>query len=291
MRLRPMVAGMGRHGLPPPSSPGMVLSPMAARGTDTDALRPAAGSRWRRLMPLAILAAGLALFFIAGGHRVLTFDALRAHRAELAAWVAEHRLLALLAYLVAYAFLVAFSLPLAALATLVGGLLFGAVLGTTLAVLGATAGAIAVFLAARSALGDLLRARADSFLGRLEAGFRRDAFSYLLFLRLVPVFPFWLVNIAPAVFRVPLRVYAITTFLGIIPGTAVYCSVGAGLGAVLDRNEAPRLDVVLEPQVLLPLLALAMLSLVPMLYGRWKRARAPGAAGCDGQEPGRRPVP
>jgi uncharacterized membrane protein YdjX (TVP38/TMEM64 family) len=155
-------------------------------------------------------------------------------------------------------------------------MLFGAVLGTSLTVLGATAGAVAVFLAARSAFGDVLRARADSFVGRLEAGFRRDAFSYLLFLRLVPAFPFWLVNIAPAVFKVPLRTFAITTFLGIIPGTAVYCSVGAGLGSVLDRNEAPDLGLVFEPRVLLPLLALAALALVPMLYGRWKARRGGG---------------
>jgi uncharacterized membrane protein YdjX (TVP38/TMEM64 family) len=213
------------------------------------------------------------LFFATGLDRVLTFDALRAHRAELAAWVAGHRLLAALMYLAAYTVLVAFSLPLASLATLLGGLLFGAVLGTSLTVIGATLGAIAVFLAARSAFGDILRARADSFLGRLEAGFRRDALSYLLFLRLVPVFPFWLVNIAPAIFKVPLRTYAITTFLGIIPGTAVYCSVGAGLGAVFDRGGAPDFGIVFEPQVLLPLLALAALSLVPMIYGRWKARR------------------
>ncbi|HEX2892167.1 TVP38/TMEM64 family protein [Vineibacter terrae] len=225
------------------------------------------------MTPLALLIVGLALFFATGLHRVLTFDALRAHRVALAAWVADHRLLALLLYLMAYTILVAFSLPLATLATLLGGWLFGTLVGTTLAVLGATIGGIAVFLAARSAFGDLLRARADSFLGRMEAGFRRDAFSYLLFLRLVPIFPFWLVNVAPAVFRVKLRTYAITTFFGIIPGTAVYCSVGAGLGGVLDRNETPDVKLIFEPQVLLPLLALAALSLVPMLYGRWKAAR------------------
>ncbi|HKU99855.1 MAG TPA: TVP38/TMEM64 family protein [Vineibacter sp.] len=244
---------------------------MTAR--DTDDARRAALPRWRRWVPLAVLAAGLVLFFATGLHRVLTFEALRHHRAALTAWVGDHYVLAVLLYVATYTVLVAFSLPLASLATLLGGWLFGAVTGTTLTVLGATMGAIAVFLAARSALGDLLRARADSFLGRMEAGFRRNAMSYLLFLRLVPVFPFWLVNIAPAVFKVPLRTYALTTFLGIIPGTAVYCSVGAGLGGVLDRNETPDLKLVFEPQILLPLLALAGLSLVPMLYDRWKTSR------------------
>lgn len=246
---------------------------MPARGTDIEATPRGSGLRWRRLLPVGILVVGLILFFVTGLHRVLTFDALRAHRGELAAWVDAHGVLAALIYLVGYAILVAFSLPLASLATLLGGLLFGTVLGTALAVAGATVGAMAVFAAARSAFGNLLRARAGSFLGRLEAGFRRDAFSYLLFLRLVPVFPFWLINIAPAVFRVPWRAYAVATFLGIIPGTAVYCSVGASLGGVLDRNEAPDLKVVLEPQVLLPLLALAVLALVPVLYGRWKASR------------------
>jgi uncharacterized membrane protein YdjX (TVP38/TMEM64 family) len=222
---------------------------------------------------LAVLALGLVLFLALGLGRLLTFETLRDHRAELLAWVADRRLLAALAYMVAYAVLVAFSLPLATFATLAGGLLFGAVLGTGLTVCGATAGAIAVFLAARSAAGELLRARADSFLGRMEAGFRRNAASYMLVLRLVPAFPFWLVNIAPAIFKVPLRTFTLTTFLGIIPGTAVYCSVGAGLGRVFDRNEVPDLKIVFEPQILLPILALAALSLVPVAYGRWKTRR------------------
>jgi len=264
---RMMVAGARA----PSHVPGCDTKTMAARDTD-DSSHPVP-ARWRRWLPLGVLVAGLVVFFATGLHRVLTFDALRTHRAALSAWVSDHYLLAALLYVATYAALVAFSLPLASLATLLGGWLFGAVMGTTLTVLGATVGAIAVFLAARSALGDLLRARADSFLGRMEAGFRRNALSYLLFLRLVPVFPFWLVNIAPAVFKVPLRTYALTTFLGIIPGTAVYCSVGAGLGGVLDRNETPDLKLVFEPQILLPLLALAGLSLVPMLYGRWKASR------------------
>jgi uncharacterized membrane protein YdjX (TVP38/TMEM64 family) len=245
---------------------------MAARGSNGDVTQGPA-FRWHRFVPLAVLVAGLVLFFGAGLDQVLTFEALRSHRAGLVAWVTDHRLLAALVYMGGYALLVAFSLPLASLATLVGGLLFGAVAGTALTVLGATAGAMAVFLAARSAFGDLLRARADSFVGRMEAGFRRDAFSYLLFLRLVPVFPFWLVNIAPAIFKVPLRTQFITTLLGIIPGTAVYCSVGAGLGGVFDRNEAPSAGLIFEPQILLPMLALAVLALVPVLYGRWKAAR------------------
>ncbi|HJQ56213.1 MAG TPA: VTT domain-containing protein [Vineibacter sp.] len=252
------------------------MKSMAVPEPQSNASPISTAPRWRRLLPLTVLVAGLGLFFATGLHRLLTFEALRAHHAELSAWVAAHRLLAALAYLVAYAVLVAFSLPLAALVTLVGGLLFGAVLGTTLTVIGATTGAVAVFLAARSAFGDVLRSRADSFLGRLEAGFQRDAFSYLLFLRLVPAFPFWLVNIAPAIFKVKLRTFAITTFLGIIPGTAVFCSVGAGLGSVLDRNEAPNLGLVFEPRILLPLLALAALALVPVLYGRWKARRGAG---------------
>ena len=172
-----------------------------------------------------------------------------------------------------YAAMVAFSLPGGALATIVGGFLFGVVAATVYAVIGATVGATVLFLAARTALGGALRARAGPALKRMEEGFRKNALNYLLVLRLVPIFPFWLVNIAPAIFKVPLRTYAITTLLGIIPGTAVYCSVGAGLGGVFERNEAPDAGLIFEPQILLPLLALAILSLVPMLYGRWKASR------------------
>ena len=140
---------------------------------------------------------------------------------------------------------------------------------------GATLGAVAVFLAARTAFGDVLRRRAGPLLRKLQDGLQQDALSYLLVLRLIPLFPFWLVNIAPAVFGVSLRVYTVATLIGILPATIIYCSVGAGLGALLDEDLdlASLGRIILEPQYILPLLGLALLSLLPIGYRRWKMRR------------------
>jgi uncharacterized membrane protein YdjX (TVP38/TMEM64 family) len=159
----------------------------------------------------------------------------------------------------------AFSIPGGALATIVGGYLFGLWLGVAASVVGATLGAMAVFLAARTALGELLRAKAGGALRRMEEGFRRNAFSYLLVLRLVPVFPFWLVNLVPAFCGVSLRTYALATLIGIIPGSFVFVSVGSGLGALLDRGETPDLKIIFQWKFLLPILGLALLALLPVI--------------------------
>ncbi|MBS0539224.1 MAG: TVP38/TMEM64 family protein, partial [Proteobacteria bacterium] len=152
----------------------------------------------RRLLPVAILLLGLALFFVLELERHLSFETLSRNHAELEQWVADHGALAALAFVAAYAAIVAFSLPVAAFATAVSGFLFGIRLGAVLSVAGATLGAMALFVAARSAFYDLFHARAGHAVQRLEDGFRRHSFSYLLFLRLVPLFPFWLVNIVAA---------------------------------------------------------------------------------------------
>lgn len=228
---------------------------------------------WRRLLPLAVLLLGLALFLLLGLERYLSFEMLGKHQAALADWVAGHQVLAALAYLVGYGLVVAFSLPVAVVVTPLGGFLFGIWLGTALSVLGAMAGAVAVFLAARSALHDLFRARAGGKLGRLEEGFRRDGFSYLLFLRLVPIFPFWLINIVPALLGMPLAPYALATLLGIIPGALVYSSVGSGLGDLLAQGKAPDPGIIFQWRFLLPLLGLAALSLAPVAYRHLRHGR------------------
>lgn len=221
---------------------------------------------WRRLIPAAVLLLGLALFLLFGLDRYFSFEMLSRHHAVLAAWVGEHAVLAAVLYVLAYALVVAFSLPVAILVTPVGGFLFGVTMGSLLSVVGATLGSIAVFLAARTAFYDLFHARAGATLAKLEDGFRRDSFNYLLFLRLVPVFPFWLVNIVPALLGMKLWPYTLATVIGIIPGAIVYASVGAGLGIVIDRGEAPDLGIIFEWRILLPLLGLALLALAPVLY-------------------------
>lgn len=238
---------------------------------------PAADARprhgWRRLWPLAVLAAGLALFFALGLDRYVSLSALGEHRADLAAFVERNGALAAAAYVAAYAAAVAFSIPGAVVLTLAGGFLFGTAAASVYTVAGATAGAVAVFLAARSALGGLLRERAGPWVAKLESGFRENAFSYLLFLRLVPLFPFWLVNLVPAVLGVPLGTYAAATLLGIVPGVVVYASVGNGLGAVLDAGGTPDLGILLSAEVVLPLVGLALLALLPVAVKAWRTRR------------------
>lgn len=234
---------------------------------------PESAPAWRRFLPVALLLAGAAAFFALGGHRYLTWESLRDNRDLLQRWVADNTLLAYVGYATGYAAITALSLPFGALATLAGGFLFGWLAGTICVVVGATAGAIAVFLAARSALGDVLARRAQGFMGRMKEGFSANQFSYLLFLRLMPIFPFWLVNIVPALLGMRLMPYALATVLGIIPGTLVFAAVGNGLGTVFDRGESPDFDLIFRPAILLPILALAVLSLAPVLYRRWQAGR------------------
>jgi uncharacterized membrane protein YdjX (TVP38/TMEM64 family) len=225
------------------------------------------GISLRRLLPLGLLAAAGAGFVIAGGHHYLTWSALAAHRAWLCALAARWGVAAALAYIAAYAALVALSVPGGAILTIAGGFLFGIWVGGLCAVVGATAGAAAIFLAARAGLGGLAR-RAGPAVARLEAGFRADAFNYLLFLRLVPVFPFWLVNLVPALAGVRLPTFLLATFFGILPATFVYASLGDGLGRLVEQ---PDPEILFRPSVLLPIAALAGLALVPVWFRRRRR--------------------
>ena len=228
----------------------------------------------RRLWPVALLLGLLVAFFALGLDRYFTFESLKAHRVELQDFVARNLIFAVLIYVAGYALLTAASLPIATLVTLVGGFLFGAVAGTALTVVGATAGATVVFLVARTAFGDALRLRARPYIGRMEAGFARNAFSYMLFLRLMPIFPFFAVNIVPAFLGVKTRTYVATTFLGIIPGTAVYNIVGAGLGSIFDSGEAFTLAGVVTPEIVIGLAGLALLALAPVLVRRLRHRPA-----------------
>lgn len=228
----------------------------------------------RRLLPLLVLVLGFAAFFAFDLDRFVSFQMLQDNRADLTAFVADNRALAAILYVVGYLLVVAFSLPAATLISILGGFLFGTALGTFLVVVGATAGATALFLIARSTVGAFLHERAGTALRRMEDGFSRNAFSYLLILRLIPLFPFFLVNIVPALLGVKLRDYVLATALGIIPGVFVFVSVGAGAGAILDEGSVPGLDAFLETEVIIPLVGLFVLALLPMVYKRLRRAQS-----------------
>jgi uncharacterized membrane protein YdjX (TVP38/TMEM64 family) len=223
----------------------------------------------KRLAPLIALVAGLGLFFALGGNRYLSLDALSENRQRLLAWVAAHQLLAIFAYIGIYALAVALSVPGGVVLTLSGGLLFG-YWGGVWAIIGATIGATVLFLAARTALGEPLRARAGPWLKRLEAGFAKNAFSYMLVLRLVPLFPFFVVNLVPAFLGVKLSTFVITTFIGIIPAAVIYSLIGNSLNTVLDQGRSPDLGLFTKPEIILPLIGLALLALIPVIYKRLK---------------------
>jgi uncharacterized membrane protein YdjX (TVP38/TMEM64 family) len=229
----------------------------------------------RRLAPLAALVAILVLFFALRLDRYVSFAALREHRAALGQFVEAHGALAALLFVVVYVIAVAASLPGGAVLSVAGGFLFGTLAGTVYVVIGATLGATALFLAARSAFGDGLRRRMGTLGDRMAGELAANAFSYLLVLRLVPLFPFWLVNLVPAFAGVPLRTYVLATFIGILPGSFVFVSIGSGLGAVFDRGETPDLSIIFSRAVLVPLIGLALLALIPVIYRRWQARRRP----------------
>lgn len=236
--------------------------------------------RWRRALrlgALALLLAAVGFAFMLDPKSAMSW--LGDNYQALDAWASERPLPAAAAYVAAYALTIAVAVPGASILTILGGALFGIGYGGLLALVGATIGATAVFLLARFAIGDSLHRHAGPALRRLEQGFRADAVNYLLVLRLIPVFPFWLVNVAPAAVGMKLRSYVLATFFGILPGTFIYASFGDGLVAVLESGRTPGLGIVLDRRILLPLLGLALLALLPVAYRRWRRDREAASGG------------
>jgi uncharacterized membrane protein YdjX (TVP38/TMEM64 family) len=219
--------------------------------------------RWGFLVFLVSL---FGLFFYFELDHYLSFEQLKLHRVGMMRWTETHLIAALLLFVLIYMLAVAVSIPGAWFLTLTAGFLFGPALGFSIVILSATIGAFFVYLAVRFALRDWVSKRTTKWLKTMEKGFQKDAFSYLLFLRLVPLFPFWLVNIIPALLGVSPRIFVVATFLGIIPGSFVYVFVGHGMGHLFDANQTPNLAMLKDPTILLPLIALGFLALVPVIY-------------------------
>ena len=217
-----------------------------------------------RFAPILLIAVG-AITALLLARDYLTFDTLLANYQHLAEWRDQHLVLSIVVFALIYTISVAFSVPGAIWLTLIGGFLFGTVLGAIVVVLSATLGAMLIFLAARTALGDMLREKAGSWVARMEAGFREGEVSYLLIMRLVPAVPFFVANLAPAFLGARTWTFFWTTLVGIIPGTLVFISLGAGLGEQLSRGEAPDLGVIFEWHILGPLLGLAALASLPLV--------------------------
>jgi uncharacterized membrane protein YdjX (TVP38/TMEM64 family) len=224
-----------------------------------------------RLAPLAVIMAITVVALAMGWHRELSLTALLERRAAIEDFVSQHWIVALAAYTALYVAVTALSLPCASFLTIFGGLIFGALTAATATLAGATAGATIIFLVAKSALGDWLVRRAGPRVEKVAAGFRADAFNYLLFLRLVPFFPFWLVNLVPALVGVRLRTFVIASALGMIPGTLAYAFFGAGLDSAIKAQNATL-------KLFAGLIALGLLSLVPVVVKHCKARRTPSEA-------------
>lgn len=231
--------------------------------------------RWLRRLPILVILAAALIGAIALRDE-LSFETLARHREELLAFRDAHYGLAVLAFVLTYIAIVALSLPGGTVATLTGGFLFGLFPGVLYNILGAGTGAVLVFLAARTGFGDALARKLDSAGGKaaaLQAALRQNEWSVLFLMRLVPLVPFFVANLIPAFVGTSLTRFAVSTFVGIIPGALVFTSVGSGLGEVFARGEAPDLGIIFTPSVLLPLLGLAALAALPMMLRAIKGAR------------------
>lgn len=243
---------------------------------------------WRLLLIAAVLVL-IGVVYAMGWHRQLSLETLVAHRAAIDGFLGEHRLASLAIFVALYIAAVALSIPSSLVLTISGGILFGIVVGALASIVGATIGATIVFLIAKSAIGERLVRRAGPLAVKLADGFRANAFNYLLFLRLVPVFPFWLVNLAPALFGVRLGTYVAATALGILPAAFAFAFFGAGLDSAIAAQEtayraclaAGRADCRLDfelgqaatPELLAALVALGVVALIPVLLKRLRARR------------------
>ncbi len=244
----------------------------------------------RHWLTIAVLIVVPCAIFAFGGHKFLTLKTIGLNYETLRAFISENISSAIALYVAVYISVVAFSLPCATVLTLAGGLLFGWKVATPAAVLAATTGATVIFLVARSSLGTVMASRVGPWLERLRGGFAENALSYLLFLRLVPAFPFVVVNLAAAVLGVRLRTYVLGTFLGIIPGTTAFTVAGAGLGSVIKAqnrsHHACLATMPVDPDVACPyridtsalvtkelivaLILLGLVALIPVALKMWR---------------------
>jgi uncharacterized membrane protein YdjX (TVP38/TMEM64 family) len=242
---------------------------------------PASFTAAKRWFPLAVIACLMIGAYAFGLHEYLSLQNIAANREELRRFIASNWALALFIYALVYAAAVALSVPGATLLTIVGGLLFGWLAGALVTIIAATSGATIIFIAAKTSFETVFTRKAGSLLNKIKDGFARDAFNYLLFLRLTPVFPFWLVNIASALSGVRLKIFVAATALGIIPATFAFSFVGSGLDSIIEAQKAAyeaciaqgdnlqcsfdlQASRMITPQILVALAALGIAALIPI---------------------------
>lgn len=248
---------------------------LAAAASEVELSAGGIRGRLGRYLPLGILVALIGAVFALGLDRYATLDTLRANRELLIGFVDSSVVLASLAFVALYIVMTALSLPWASLLTIAGGFLFGTALSTALTVVGATVGSVIVYWVAGSAFGGPLHEKARRLLPpgrleRIEAGFRDNALSYVLALRLAPIFPFVAINLVAAFLAVPLRPYVIGTAVGIIPGCVVYALFGTGLGDAI-ATPGGDLSAALPPSLIAAFFGMAVLAMIPVVVRRLRR--------------------
>ncbi len=224
---------------------------------------------WKRLLPVFAVVLLLVVGYARGYHEFFSLEHIAAHRDQLLAFVEANGAVAALTYVVVYIIAVAISFPGASILTIAGGLMFGWLTAGLLTVFAATIGASIIFLVARTACGDVLKDKAGPRLAKLQAGFQENAFTYLLSIRLIPAFPFWLINLAPALFGMKLVPYVIATALGIVPGTFAYAYFGQSLRSAIGED-----GPVVSAELLLGFVALGLATLIPIMIKRYRQTRA-----------------
>jgi uncharacterized membrane protein YdjX (TVP38/TMEM64 family) len=246
-------------------APGGPVDPFAP---DEDAAADAPrGSRWKKIVLGTLVLGAITAGLVWGGH--FDFETLKAHREELLAYTRAHYAAMLVAVLVVYTVATAVSFPMGIVMTFAVGFLFGRWVGTLIVVVAASVGATLAFLSARYLFAEAARRRMGPRLQRLAHRFEEDAFNYILFVRLVPVFPFWLMNLVPAFTPVAARTFFMATLIGILPGTFVFANVGESLA----RIESPS-DLV-GRQALFALALLGAMSLVPIVLKKLRTRKIP----------------
>lgn len=256
----------------------------------TGVQKPSVAKKLRRWLPAMLLVAGIATVYLTGLHSYLSFEAFVSHSAAIEAFVQSHLILAILTFMAIYIAVVALSLPGAAVMSITGGFLFGWAVSAPVTVIAATIGATIVFQAVKTSFGAALAERAGPMVQKLSHGFAKDAFNYLLFLRLVPVFPFFAVNAVAGLCQVKLKTFVMATVVGIIPGAIAFAWLGTGLGSIITAQTAAHDACVaergaasckleLDPSLLVTrelIIAFVVLGLVALLPIAIKRLKKSG---------------
>jgi len=223
-------------------------------------------------VPLIILLILSILVWSLGWQHYLNFESFKAHHHTIELFIIKHYGLSVLIFACLYIACGALSIPGATLLTVGSGFLFGQMMGVMISVISATLGATLLFLSARLASTDLLKKKAGGWVKKMQDGFRENAFSYLMTLRLIPLFPFVAINLVAALLQIPLRTFFFGTLIGIIPGSFVFASIGVGLHEVIEQPNF-HLNLILNPPILMALIGLGVLSLLPAIYNHYHKKR------------------